>query len=567
MRISNYFALVFAVLAGTSAAQAQTIYVDQNAPPNGDGASWNTAFRFLQDGITAASNNGAIEIRVADGRYRPDESPAAPTGTGDRNAAFQLIDGVTLRGGYAGFGATDPDLNSTVLFPTILDGDLLGNDGTDVNVNSGDNSFHVVQSTNNSTSTVLEGFNIRGGRSSSFAAVARGGGLLCLGGSLKVNNCVFEWNAGDDAGGLFAGDSDISLTNCLFRNNRGNRGGGAWIDGQGTPHVSQCQFIDNLGGAGCGLLVSDQAAADIHRCTFQSNVGQLGANGGGGLHVWGADAKVVGCIFKGNVVVGGGGGLFTLDCNPLIVNCIFRDNIGRFDLGDNLHLRGGAPRFWNCSFLMGASEPIGNANALLFKSSAEFRNCTFFKTDTHTFSVGFLLQNAHVDFFNSIIWGHRSTGIPNAEAQFFTIRALPSTVDVRNSIVEGWTGSLGGSNNSGANPLLMTSANDVLLLDTGSPAIDHGDNSLVPQDEADIDEDNNTTELLPLDLLGHQRVFNDADTPDAGVGTPPFIDIGSHEYASVSVPTMSQWGMIVLSLLIGVAGSLISRSTLAYKSR
>lgn len=81
-------------------ASAATIYVDDNAPPGGNGVSWGTAFRFLQDALTAAG--GGDEIRVAQGTYYPDRDAMHQAGTGNRGASFTLKDNVALVGGYAG---------------------------------------------------------------------------------------------------------------------------------------------------------------------------------------------------------------------------------------------------------------------------------------------------------------------------------------------------------------------------------------------------------------------------------------------------------------------------------
>lgn len=85
------------VLLGFGAgARADVIYVDADAAgPVHDGRTWCTAFADLQDGLRAAAESGGAitEVRVANGVYRPD------CGSGDRRASFELLNGVSLRGG------------------------------------------------------------------------------------------------------------------------------------------------------------------------------------------------------------------------------------------------------------------------------------------------------------------------------------------------------------------------------------------------------------------------------------------------------------------------------------
>ena len=170
------------VAVAASVASAQTLYVDDDALPGGDGSSWATAYEFLQDALAdAAAAGGAVtEVHVAEGSYTPDRDEANPDGgisnccvaTGDlgcadsdcesvvcmvfplccelgwdatcadaavslcgdlctdiRSATFQLIDGVALMGGFAGVNAPDPDERDIGLYETLLSGDLLGDDG------------------------------------------------------------------------------------------------------------------------------------------------------------------------------------------------------------------------------------------------------------------------------------------------------------------------------------------------------------------------------------------------------------------------------------------------------
>lgn len=107
------------------------LFVDGDAPgpPNEDGLTWGTAYRFLQDALDSVDLVCAdtVEIWVAEGTYRPDETALSPTGTGAKSASFQLIDRVKVIGGFAGW-ETDVVQRDLVNNTTILSGDLGGND-------------------------------------------------------------------------------------------------------------------------------------------------------------------------------------------------------------------------------------------------------------------------------------------------------------------------------------------------------------------------------------------------------------------------------------------------------
>src|SRR5690606_4998766 len=112
--------LVLALCAASvSPADAQrVIYVDTDAAPGGDGASWATAFRDLQNALAVAEAGDVVW--VAEGTYRPGDGTA---GTGGRDASFHLVDGAAVYGGFDGTETSleerDPEAH-----PTVLTGDL-----------------------------------------------------------------------------------------------------------------------------------------------------------------------------------------------------------------------------------------------------------------------------------------------------------------------------------------------------------------------------------------------------------------------------------------------------------
>ncbi len=69
-----------------------------------------------------------------------------------------------------------------------------------------------------------------------------------------------------------------------------------------------------------------------------------------------------------------------------------------------------------------------------------------------------------------------------------------------------------------------------MRLSAGSPCIDAADNTAVPADDADLDNDGDTTEQTPLDLDGFPRFIDDLCTTDTGNGAPPIVDMGAYEF-------------------------------------
>ena len=102
--------------------------MDDDAEAGGGGACWDIAYQFLQDALATATGRDRVEIRVAQGVYKPDRSAPQAGGTGDRDAIFTLVNRVTIAGGFAGFGTRDPELRDPEFFQTILSGEVNGDD-------------------------------------------------------------------------------------------------------------------------------------------------------------------------------------------------------------------------------------------------------------------------------------------------------------------------------------------------------------------------------------------------------------------------------------------------------
>ncbi|MBN1362835.1 MAG: hypothetical protein JW993_19710 [Sedimentisphaerales bacterium] len=323
------------------------IYVDQDAigfPANG--TSWLRAYRNLQDGL-AAAGPGA-EIRVANGFYKPDKGAAQTPG--DRAASFDLPHGVLVRGGYAGYGATNPNARNVQVYETVLSGDLNGDDLWGI-LNRDDNSYHVVTAFGTAK---LDGVTIVDGQADSALGAGLyvesgdvvlvhctfrrntaifGGGIAALGSSLYIANCNISGNhARFLGGGLYSHDSSTTLATCLMTGNsaggHGSGGGSAICNIGGDPaqvRVSNCTLADNIGpGTADGLGADDRVVFNftvfdslplIPTTLFIQN--SIIYNKGGDSLIWTNDSANIGASYS--IIQGGWPGTANLDVDPLFI--------------------------------------------------------------------------------------------------------------------------------------------------------------------------------------------------------------------------------------------------------
>jgi len=351
------------------------IYVDDDAGLGGDGITWTTAYRFLQDALVDANSDAyPCEIRIAQGLYTPDRSAAEPDGTGDPNATFRLPNRTTLMGGHAGLTAGDPDTRDIQFHQTILSGDLLCND-TPVSdaqdlladPNRADNAFHVVTAYQVNKTSIVDGLSIVGGNhirrdiggprsSESYAAYDRyesGGGLYTCVADIQIRRCTFSHNVGSGYGGaVHCTHGSPTFTGCLFTCNAAASGipdiptvavGGAIGSHYSGLEVRSCRFEDNYCPGTGGAVYSLKGTIALEDCTFTRN----SANGGGAFYNADADAALTWCSFLGNRATDIGGALYNggiLSCSQ----CLFQDNTAKS--GGAVNSRSQSTQFSLCIF-------------------------------------------------------------------------------------------------------------------------------------------------------------------------------------------------------------------------
>ncbi len=334
--------------------EPRRIYVDMDAAGANNGASWENAYNYLQNALTdAGSLEKPVEICVAQGIYKPDQGVGQTPG--DREATFQLNNGVAIKGGYAGFGEPDPDTRDIKLYETILSGDLADND-TEVDDLEyllidpcrTDNSFRVVTGDYTDETAALDGFIISAANNDRAGfPISVGGGIFIYEGSPTITNCILRTNAASDwGGGMYVIYSQSYIDNCTFIGNYSVAGGGL-CTGACNSTISNCIFIGNQAVRGAGVR---NISGDIKliNCLFVGN----SASSGGGLATRSSNPTLTYCTFSENL---NGGGVHNLSGNPTLTNCIL--------WGDNsMEIYGDAPTV-TYSDVQGGWPGLGNIDA------------------------------------------------------------------------------------------------------------------------------------------------------------------------------------------------------------
>ena len=506
--------LIAAALLFAPFAQSQTIiFVDDDAAPGGDGSSWDTAFRHLQDALDPGIDGprAPVEIRVAQGVYFPDLSESDPTLLGARTATFRLEENMLVLGGFAGLTGDDPDARAPSDFLTILSGDLAQNDDAGIPTALDDNAYHVLE-TWFTTAVLLEGVVVSGGRA----------------------NRPFEdgwWPArrDDSGGGMLLVDSDAVVRDCLFTENQGDANASVWVALEGpfafveagagavlvaggAPVFENTDFVRNRANRIGGAVSVNRSSASFSRCDFVENsVGLAGfgdVNYGGAL----ADASFGGpagsaaydrCRFLNNrceEFAGGGGALFTIFSGAT---------------------------FSNSLFLANSTDGPGGAMALDNVADVRFNNVTVAGNVSGSGAGGVHEFSEVADsyaFNNSIVWGNASPETFPFNPNMFS---FSGNFAISDSIIQ-FADTL---------PIAAYLFERVVVADpnfasTTGPdgALWSGDENLRPVSPSPaVDRGNNLFATGVADLDSIDRRQDHAPTPDTGVGTAPLVDIGAYE--------------------------------------
>jgi len=573
---------LFAQGIGAKHALGQRIiFVNAVATGADSGTSWKDAYRDLQDALEDARTVGGCrcDVWIAQGTYTPDR------GTRDRTLGFELVDQVALYGGFA--GCEDClDERDPVAHESILSGDLNGNDGGQPEPTSScctitylpgcddahcaevanahdlsrvtcetwwdgncmslaqkyccdlcrpgrcDNSYNVVRAVAPGLRAILDGLTISGGEGANpngnWDWTVQGGGIYGYQAELSIYRCVLRANAAWMGAALYLEGGSGNIANTIVA---GNAAIGDYysvlMSWDSDLAVEDCDLVANRAGA---VGLAGYGAARIQRSRFLENARHSGGAAGVDLF-FGAGAEIVDSDFIANQrgAVSNNDGFVTIDNSrfignrrgPAVSSCGGLTARNSVFVGNDAMDPGYYPYETPQSGFAGA---VDNACG-----SAAFLNCTF--VANHAGHIGGIWGGDATGLTNCILWDNSDDYSGFGElAQFNWHQERP--VPINYNIIQGWTGALGGSGNSGNDPLLIDpdgpddvlgTEDDNVRLSPGSPAFNAGRPT--------------TSELPPTDLDGHARVLCGR------------VDIGAYEFGigdfncdqTIDLPDFANW--------------------------
>jgi predicted outer membrane repeat protein len=376
-------AVIIFLLVSASWGGAVT-YVDRDAPgPGHNGASWDTAFLTIQQGVDAATPGG--EVWVADGTYVEN---------------IVMGQGVQLYGGFLG---AEPGGYETLLSQrnfalhiATIDGDQSG-PCVEMAVGAGVDGFTIT----NGSGKIIElpdGYQIKGGgfyceelgdtgaiENNNITAngheYVSGGGIYCIRSSPRIADDDITDNNHE---GVFCADRSSPL---LERNVIARQTGcGIWCEDYSSPLVVDNTITENdgwYGGIHCerytspvilgnvitgniardggGIGCVDNVTAIIADNLISGNTAQHGggvygsdstlsvrdneisnntADGGGGILVSRSQATLADNAVRGNLAGNEGGGIHIVECVVLLTGNTITDNRARLGYGGGVSCTG-----------------------------------------------------------------------------------------------------------------------------------------------------------------------------------------------------------------------------------
>jgi len=334
-----------------------------------------------------------------------------------------------------------------------------------------------------------------------------------------IRNSGFPANGGY-SDGIRVSAASPTITDDIITQNRGYgievAGGGPLIQGNTISYTTTeydptqdfgCDYLD---GSGIALEGVASGATVISGNIIEHNIGRCG---GGGIRVDYAGAPLIANnIIRYNEAKGQGGGIYMVEGNQLsiIQNLIYGNTAGA---------GGGGIYLQSMSTTNNNTGPVNLFivnNAIVGNTISPNPDIFNFYTDGSQIGFsGYVSQTGLFD--NIIIAGDRFAAVA-VDPAYNYLNGTPLVVD-HNDVVNfsgprsggAYTDATGSSGNISADPKFLVVNGEPFHLQTGSPAVDSGDNS--------------SPNLPPEDLDGNPRIQNETNLASA------IVDMGVYEGA------------------------------------
>jgi predicted outer membrane repeat protein len=331
-----------------------------------------------------------VEVRVAQGTYKPDQG--AGLQAGDRNATFRILNGVTIKGGYAGLDGPDPNAWDPALYETVLWGDLQNNDDIADPRTFYDNINHLVTANGTDGTAVLEGMTIAHGANMGLntpgGAPKGGAGIYNRAGSPVIRSCTFSGNVTWTMWGaalLNCEGAAPHLEQCTFRNNYGHP---VLYDEDSATLMTGCRFAENYG----IVIEEERSQVKLENCSFTNN-GNTTLSLSKDSH-----ATVSNCVFTGNAKAISGASVVCTDS-------VFTGNGTERGLGGAVGIETGT--FLRCRF----RDNLAGAGGAIYGTNLTLEDCAFLRNVAGAYGA---IGCAYADIHGCLFAGNRGKGVVGA---------------------------------------------------------------------------------------------------------------------------------------------------------
>ncbi|RNC86406.1 MAG: T9SS C-terminal target domain-containing protein [Winogradskyella sp.] len=505
------------------------IYVDQNATGSGDGTTWANAFNTIQEAIHLINNTCTTvdEIHIAEGSYL-------------EGSQLNINKAMTIKGSYpSGGGIQDFENN-----PTMIDG----------------NEIHRVINASHTTGILfLEGITVQNGR------VSDDGGGIYTSGDLDLNNVKILNNKAEstifsstinvttNGGGIYANQANITLNNSTVNSNMISS-----LSGDASPFAyGGGIYITNGDITLTNSTVNDNTVFCNNSSSF---IPQRSYSYGGGIYSVIGNTTLISSSVNNNSIINdtytvaeevgaGAAGIYNQLGNTTLLNSTINNNT--ITTNNSLASSSNAT---GCGIRADVIELINatlsnNTITTHSQNNGRIEGGAIYVTQSITMTNSLLSNNrisgpsssssiqggaifpfsfssaVSVSSSNSILWNNEKS-TDNGNTFSSSEYEGSGTFAFNHSLVTNQNPT--GTNNIDAtspsfDPLFVDSANGDFRLQSGSPLIDAGNDSYLPQDTFDVDNDGDTTETLPLDLDGELRISGS------------FVDMGAYEFQNTTL--------------------------------